>query len=118
VTTGSLTTIGHVAVASSAGDMTTNGDGTLYYLMDQATPTLYEIAPTSSAIGKMYTVSADGNGSQALAFWGGSFYAFENSVINRFDPKTGTTTALGTAPLDVTGAGQSTCVPKPLPPAR
>jgi len=52
-----------------------------------------------------------GGGDQALAFYGGSFYAFEDNVVYQFDPSTQKTTMLGKAPLQVTGAGQSTCVP-------
>ena len=54
----------------------------------------------------------------ALSFWGGSFYAFENSAIFQYDPIKNTTTAKGNAPLQVTGAGQSTCVPLVAPPPR
>lgn len=62
------------------------------------------------------TPSATCGGDQALAFWGGSFYAFESNVLCQFDPSTGKTKTLGNAPLLVTGAGQSTCVPT-VPPA-
>jgi hypothetical protein len=115
VATGAVTVVGQVQVPSALGDMTTNGDGTLYYLMDSNAPTLYEINPSSGAVLSSSAIGAPGGGDQALAFWGGSFYAFEDDVIYQYDVKAATTMSLGNAPLSVTGAGQSTCVPT-LPP--
>jgi hypothetical protein len=114
--TGKLATIGMPNVASAGGDMTTNGDGTLYYLQDTSTLDLYEINPSNAQVLKSLTPGAMGGGDQALAFWGGSFYAFEDNVVYAFDPGTQTTKMLGNAPLMVTGAGQSTCVPT-VPPS-
>ena len=105
-------TIGTPAVAGILGDMTTNGDGTLYFLNDAPTLRLYEINPTTAAIMKTYTIpNASGGGNQALAYFGGRFYAFENDVVYEYDPVKNTTKNIGTAPISVTGAGQSTCVP-------
>ncbi|HWW54445.1 MAG TPA: hypothetical protein VNY84_11785, partial [Acidimicrobiales bacterium] len=116
VATGSVSNIGAGPLPATHGDMTSNGDGSLYFLMDQSTPTLFDLDPTNGAVKSSANLATSGGGTQALAFWGGSFYAFENNVINRYDPKMATTTMLGMAPLDVTGAGQSTCVPKVPPP--
>jgi hypothetical protein len=117
VATGTLTSVGSAPNGSAFGDMTSNGDGTLYFLEDEATLTLYNLAPTTGAVLSMQTIpNATGGGDQGLAFWGGSFWAFENNVINQYDPKTATTTKHGTAPLSITGAGQSTCVPRVPPP--
>jgi hypothetical protein len=116
--TGAVKTVASVQVPSAAGDMTTNGDGSLYFLMDQTPLTLYEITPTTGAVAKSYPVNATVGGNAALAFWGGSFYAFESGVINQFDTATGVTTSLGNAPIRVTGAGQSTCVPTVPPGAQ
>jgi hypothetical protein len=116
-TTGAVTTIAMPDVANAGGDMTTNGDGTLYYLQDTAALELFQILPSNGAIGKTYAPSPTGGGDQALAFWGGSFYLWESGpagkkdVTYQYDPSTGTTTTLGPAPIPVTGAGQSTCVP-------
>jgi hypothetical protein len=115
---GSVTTVGQVQVPSALGDMTTRADGKLYYLMDQSPPTLYELDPGSAAIIQSSAINATGGGDQALAFWGGSFYAFEDNVIYQYDTTAQTTTSRGTAPLSVTGAGQSTCVPTVPPPAK
>ena len=75
-------------------------------------------APKDATTLGSWPVSASGGDSQALAFWGGVFYAFENDVIYAYDPAKRTTTSLGNAPLVVTGAGQSTCVPKTPPPPK
>lgn len=118
IVAGSVTTIGQVQVPSARGDMTTRADGKLYYLMDQNPPTLFELAPASAAVIQSSAIQATGGGDQALAFWGGSFYAFEDNVIYQYDPTKQTTTSLGNAPLSITGAGQSTCVPTVPPPAK
>ena len=107
-----FTKIGTPSVAGILGDMTTNGDGTLYFLNDAPTLRLYEINPASAAVMKTYTIpNASGGGNQALAYFGGRFYAFENDVVYEYDPVGNTTKNIGTAPISVTGAGQSTCVP-------
>jgi hypothetical protein len=111
--TGAFKDIGPPPVPSTGGDMTSNGDGTLYFLEAYVSPhPLYELKPTNAAVMKTYTVQATGIGSQALAYFGGRFYAFEDNVVNEYDPKTNGLKQLSTAPLEVTGAGQSTCVPQ------
>lgn len=118
VTTGERKLVDPVlSVASTEGDMTTNGEGKLFFLRDATSHTLYGLDPANAAIVSQDDITANGTGSQALAFWGGSFYAFENDVIFAFDPVKKTTTKLGSAPFKVTGAGQSTCVPK-VPPLK
>ena len=107
-----FTALGTPAVAGILGDMTTNGDGTLYFLNDAPTLHLYELNPATAAVMKTYTIpNASGGGDQALAYFGGRFYAFENSTVYEYNPVTNTTKNIGTAPISVTGAGQSTCVP-------
>ncbi len=115
--TGTVTSIGKGPVADNYGDMTSDGDGTLFFIHDVLDLVLYDINPATAAVVSSTSIpDAKGGGDEALAFWGGSFYAFENDIIYQYDPKTMTTTNLGTAPLSVTGAGQSTCVPKKPPP--
>jgi hypothetical protein len=118
VPSGIRTPVNSVEPSNTFGDMTSNGDGTLFFLDDVSTPVLWNFDPnTAATIGKS-TLSASGGGSQALAFWGGRFYAFENDTIYEYDPGAKTTKGLGSAPLSVTGAGQSTCVPKVPPPTK
>ncbi|HEY1960638.1 MAG TPA: hypothetical protein VGH28_33735 [Polyangiaceae bacterium] len=107
-----FTKIGTPNVAGILGDMTTNGDGTLYFLNDAPTLHLYDINPATAAVKKTYTIpNASGGGNQALAYFGGRFYAFEEDVVYEYDPVANTTKNIGTAPISITGAGQSTCVP-------
>jgi hypothetical protein len=114
--TGIVSRIGNPSIMQGGGDMTTNGNGNLYYLLDVLQLQLYEIAPSNASVVTTYSPNASGGGDQALAFWGGSFYLFEDGVVYQFDPSTNATTMLGNAPLSVTGAGQSTCVPTVAPP--
>jgi hypothetical protein len=113
--TGGVTVIG--PSPAPIGDMTSNGDGTLYYLYDTTKPTLFEVDPKNATVLQKTPIpGASGGGNQALAFWGGRFYVFEGTTIYEYDPKTNTTKNLGISPISATGAGQSTCVPKKPPP--
>jgi hypothetical protein len=114
---GALRKVGTVGVTASRGDMTSNGDGSLYFLHGIEKPVLYQFDPANGSTRASRPIAAMGGGSQALAFWGGRFYAFESSNIFEYDFATKSIKELGQAPLQVTGAGQSTCVPKvpPLP---
>ena len=82
-----------------------------FFLEDIAQPVLYELDPSSTHVIQTWSVGASEGGSQALAYFGSLFYAFESNIVSSFDPVTSTTKWLGVAPLEVTGAGQSTCVP-------
>jgi len=115
--TGNRTMITQLAGFGSAlGDMTSNGNGHLYFIHDVPNQTLYELTPTSGAVVNSWVTTETGGGSEALAFYGGLFYDFLNSDVFTFDPTTHVATSIGTAPLEVTGAGQSTCVPMSAPP--
>jgi hypothetical protein len=117
IPSGNLTTIGNAPGSKpAAGDMTSSGDGSLYFLADVEKPVLYQVSTTDGSVLAKMPIAASGGGDQALAFWGGDFYVFEDDTIYQYDPKAMTTTSLGKAPLQVTGAGQSTCVPKTQPP--
>ena len=108
---GSFAVVGDPPISNAVGDMTSNGDGTLYFLHDILQPALYEIDPATATILNDYDIAASGGGSQALAYFGGLFYAFEDDNVSSYEIATNTTTSLGIAPINVTGAGQSTCVP-------
>ena len=96
---------------TQGGDMTSNGDGTPYFVHDVASPVLYDLDPKTAQIIQSYSVAATGGGSEALAYFGGRFYGFWDNNAYSYDTATQTTTSLGLAPIQVTGAGQSTCVP-------
>jgi hypothetical protein len=115
---GVRTPVNSVEPDATLGDMTSSGDGTLWFLQDIGAPVLWNFNPQSGSTISQHAISASGGGSQALAFWGGSFYAFENDTIYQYDPGAKSTKSLGSAPLSVTGAGQSTCVPKVPPPTK
>ncbi len=110
---GTFNVVGTPNVAiTGGGDMTSNGDGTLYFLHDQNPRNLDELDPTNAQALNTYVVNAPGGAAtQALAYFGGLFYAFVNNAVYSYDTTTNTTTSLGNAPINVTGAGQSTCVP-------
>jgi hypothetical protein len=99
--------------------MTSNGDGSLYFLSDTTNHPLNKIDPTTgNVVASFDTAQAVEMGTQALAFWGGTFYVFVDSAIYAYDPGKNATTTLSDAPIRVTGAGQSTCVPKVPPPPK
>jgi hypothetical protein len=118
VSSGAVTVLGPAPTPFADGDMTSNGKGGLFFLLDQEMLVLYDVSPANGAVLSMATINATGGGDQALAYWGGDFYAFEDNVINQYDPSTKATKVLGTAPLSITGAGQSTCVPQVQPPTQ
>lgn len=112
IASGSFKVIGTPAVSGTGGDMTSIGDGKLWYLEAYTSPhPLYQIDPTTANVLQTLSVNAPGEGSQALAYFGARFYAFEDNVVYEYDPASGAIQTLGNAPLEVTGAGQSTCVP-------
>jgi hypothetical protein len=109
---GTFDVIGATGIpGNNGGDMTSNEDGHPYFLEDVTNPVLYELDPQTATIIKSFPINAPGGGSQALAYFGGLFYVFENNLASSFDTVTSTTKSLGVAPIEVTGAGQSTCVP-------
>jgi hypothetical protein len=110
VSTGEVAKLGTLTIGAS-GDMTTNGDGTLYFLEQAAKQTLNELDPGSAAVIQSWKTGEDSQNTQALAYYGGLFYVFIGNAVYTFDTTTGTTKPIGTAPIYVTGAGQSTCVP-------
>ena len=95
------------------GDMTSNGDGHLYFIHDVAAQTLYEIAHDRSG---RHVVGDRRDGRRlrgAIAYYGGLFYDFLDSDVYTFECTTRVATSIGTAPLEVTGAGQSTSYRRP-----
>lgn len=112
IASGSFQVVGTPAVSAPGGDMTSTGNGKLWFLEAYTSPhPLYEIDPATATVIKTQNVNAPGTGSQALAYFGARFYAFENNIVYEYDPVANTIKTLGNAPLQVTGAGQSTCVP-------
>ena len=68
IVSGSFQVVGTPSVGAPGGDMTSIGDGKLWYLEAYTSPhPLYQIDPTSAAVLKTYSVNAAGTGAQALA---------------------------------------------------
>jgi hypothetical protein len=109
-TSGELTSIGKASLTASIGDLTSDGDGKLYLLVDADPRALVQLAPTSAKTVATYEVNAAPVSDQALAYYGGAFYVFEDTLLFKYDPSTKAVTSVGTAPITVTGAGQSPCV--------
>lgn len=111
-TSGAVTPIGTATLTASIGDMTTDGDGRLYLLVDEDPRTLVQLDPASAKSLASYEVNSAPVSDQALAYYGGAFYVFEGTLLFRYDlSTTKQAVALGSSPISVTGAGQSTCVP-------
>jgi hypothetical protein len=100
------------------GDMTASNDGALYFMSDHApAQTLELLDPANAAILASYvTGENDSTKSGALAYYGGLFFDFIGPEVYTFDAATKTATSIGRSPMQVTGAGQSTCVPASAPP--
>lgn len=120
VPSGVTTTVG--AVAAGTGDLTSNGDGTLYFLQTGNPPVLRNFDPATGAQISTATLGVPGGGNTGFAFWGGVFYVFQhtsgaagNSDLYTYNASTKETKKVGTADLNVTGAAQSTCVPRTAP---
>ena len=114
VVSGAFTNNGTLMVQGQDGDMTSTGDGTIWYLVDASPHPFYQFNPTMGNVLTTDSVNApeakDGN--SALAYFGKLFYFFEDKDVYSYDQSSNTVTKLSvTAPLSVTGAGQSTCVP-------
>jgi len=109
---GSFQVVGTPSVGAPTGDMTSRGDGKLWYIQAYTSPhPLYQIDPATAKVLQTYSVNAAGTGAEALAYFGARFYVFESGIVYEYDPVANTVQTLGPAPLQVTGAGQSTCVP-------
>ncbi len=112
VQTGQLGYPGKVSLSGSSGDMTSDGDGTLYFLMQATAQTLNQLDAENASTLHTWSTGEDSENTQALAYYGGLFYDFIGDAVYTFDTKTGATESIGVAPIYVTGAGQSTCVPR------
>ncbi len=75
---------------------------------------LIEIDPATANVLSSHQLSAGSKTSFAFAFWGGEFWIFTGngaSTVTRYDPNTQSEANVATAPLEIVGAGVSTCAP-------
>jgi len=101
-------------------ELTGTGAGDLYGFCPTATgAALIQIDTSTAQVLSTHMLSAGSNASSfAFAFWGGDFWIFTgngSSAITRYDPTTQTETSVGSAPLEIVGAGVSTCAPQTQP---
>ena len=75
---------------------------------------LTEIDPATAKIISSHQLSVGGVTSFAFAFWGGDFWIFTGngaSTVTKYDPVAQTESNVATAPIEIVGAGVSTCAP-------
>ena len=94
-------------------ELTGTGAGDLYGFCPFGSGAwLIQIDKTNASVISSHQISAGGNNvSWAFAFWGGDFWLFTNNNVTKYDPVTKTETLVTTAPVNIVGAGVSTCAP-------
>jgi hypothetical protein len=94
-------------------ELTGTGDGHLYAFCPFGTGAwFHEIDPVTAQLISSHQLSTGGSlVSWAFAFWGGDFWLFTNSNVTKYDPVTQTETLMTQAPIEIVGAGVSTCAP-------
>ncbi len=79
---------------------------------------LIEINPVNAAVTSSHQLAAGSSASSfAFAFWGGEFWIFTGnggSTVTEYDPVAQKETNVTTAPIEIVGAGVSTCAPLSL----
>ena len=101
-------------------ELSGTGAGQLYGFCPFMTGSFIITINTSNAkvIASHQLVAGANPTSFAFAFWGGDFWIFTgngNSVITKYDPVAQTETPVGSAPIEIVGAGVSTCAPQTMP---
>lgn len=107
--------------AITASELTGTGDGRLFafYTYDEgATTFIGQIdKETAQVVAESPVPGVSMRGGWAFAFWGGDFFTFTGSgfgsasTVNRARPSDGTVVEVATIPVNVVGAGVSTCSP-------
>ncbi len=107
--------------AITASELTGTGDGRLFafYTFDEGETTFIgEIdKQTARVVAESPIPGVSMRGGWAFAFWGGDFFTFtgsgrgEASTVNRVRPSDGTVVQVANLPINVVGAGVSTCSP-------
>jgi hypothetical protein len=97
-------------------ELTGTGAGQLFGFCPFASGSaLIEIDPATAKVLSSHQLAAGSNPSSfAFAFWGGEFWIFTgtgNSTVTEYDPASQTEKDVTTAPIEIVGAGVSTCAP-------
>jgi hypothetical protein len=108
-TTLHLTLVGNWDIG--VAELTGTADARLFAFTNP--PLLAEIDPRSAAVLSRTPLPNVGFFSSfAMAFWGGDFWLFTDSRVNRYRPSDGTTTqVMSNLGVSILGAGVSTCSP-------
>jgi hypothetical protein len=101
-------------------ELTGTGSGQLFGFCPSPTTgaALIEIDPATAQVLSSHTLTAGNASSFAFAFYGGDFWIFTGngaSTITEYNPSTQVETNVGTAPIEIVGAGVSTCAPQTEP---
>jgi hypothetical protein len=94
-------------------ELTGTGTGELYAFCPFGSGAWFmQIDPLTAKIIASHQLSTGGKAfAWAFAFWGGNFWLFLNGNVTKYDPVTQTETLVTTAPIQIVGAGVSTCAP-------
>ena len=94
-------------------ELTGTGDGRLFTFCPFGTGAWFqEIDPATAKVIAAHQLSTGGQAfAWAFAFWGGDFWLFLNGQVTKYDPNTQIETSMGVAPIQIVGAGVSTCAP-------
>jgi hypothetical protein len=115
-----LSVIGQFQPQQADCELSGTGGGQLYGFCPSNTGgTLIQIDTTNAKVISSHQLMAGSNATSfAFAFWGGDFWIFTGngaSTITMYDPVAQTETKVGTAPIEIVGAGVSTCAPQTQP---
>jgi len=119
-TTFQLSVISSVPSVSSA-ELTGTGDGRLFGFYRKGTASIPSYigqldTTTGAVLGERTFATVDQGSGWAFAYWGGDFYMFHapdrTTRVTRWRPDDDTVTQVATTPLEIVGAGVSTCAPQ------
>jgi len=111
-----LGVVGPFQPQQSNCELSGTGAGQLFGFCPNGTgSTVIEIDPASAKVLSSHTLSTGSNASSfAFAFWGGTFWIFSgngSSLVTNYDPISKKETNVTNAPIEIVGAGVSTCAP-------
>ena len=116
-TTFTLNFIANYTPKQTNCELSGTGAGKLYgFCPGTVGASLIDIDPATANVLSSHHLAAGSNATSfAFAFWGGDFWIFSgsgNSTITKYDPTAQSETNVGTAPIEIVGAGVSTCAPQ------
>jgi hypothetical protein len=120
-TTFNLSPVGDFSPPIEQGELTGTGDGRLFAFYTKngvRQPSFIgQIDPqTAQVLGERRFDSVDQGNGWAFAYWGGDFYMFHapgsQTKVTRWRPADDSVTQVASTPLEIVGAGVSTCAPQ------